>query len=151
MAAGRVTGKISIFDDEINRRDVPALKTHKMVLGDGGENLFAAGVADMDFRAPPAVLTALQARLDHGVFGYEAVPDGLIPALTNWLQTRHGWQVNSDQMLRAPNVLDSLAIAASIFTDPGDGIIVQPPVIFVFYDILRENNRHLISNPLILT
>ncbi|MCF6314903.1 MAG: hypothetical protein L3J30_01145 [Marinosulfonomonas sp.] len=31
-----------------------------------------------------------------------------------------------------------------------DGAIVQPPVFFDFYDILKENGRHLISNPLIL-
>lgn len=150
MAAGRLSDPVSIFDEDIDRRDVPALKTHKMVLGEGGENLFAAGVADMDFRAPPAVLAALQDRLDHGVFGYEAVPDGLFPALTNWLKTRHEWQVNPSHILRAPNVLDALAIAASVFTNSGDGIIVQPPVFFDFYDILRENNRRLISNPLIL-
>ena len=43
----------SQFDIEIDRRVVPALKMHKMVLGEGGENLFPAGVADMDFMAPP--------------------------------------------------------------------------------------------------
>ena len=119
-----------------------------MVLGRGGEDLFAAGVADMDFRAPPAVLDALQRRLDHGVFGYEAVPDGLLPSLVQWLYVRHAWRVDQRHILRAPNVLNALAIAASLFTEAGDGVIVQPPVFFDFFDILRENNRTLISNPL---
>ncbi len=121
-----------------------------MVLGQDGGNLFAAGVADMDYKAPPAVLAAMQERLDHGVFGYEAVPAPLMPALTDWLHTRHGWQVDAAHILRAPNVLNILAIAASLFTQPGDGVIVQPPVFFDFFDIIRENNRTLISNPLIL-
>ena len=138
------------FDEDIDRRRVPALKTHRVVLGDDGGDLFAAGVADMDFRAPPAVLAALQRRLEHGVFGYEAVPDGLFPALIGWLQTRHRWTVNRDQIVRAPNVLNSLAVAASLFTERGDGIIVQPPVFFDFYDIIKENHRRLIENPLIL-
>lgn len=137
------------FDEDIDRRVVPALKTHPMVLGRGGENLFAAGVADMDFKAPPPVLDALQNRLGHGVFGYEAVPDGLMPALTRWLKVRHGWQVDESHILRAPNILNALAIAASLFTKEGDGIIVQPPVFFDFFDILRENHRNLISNPLV--
>ncbi len=119
-----------------------------MVLGRGGEDLFAAGVADMDFRAPPAVLDALQRRLDHGVFGYEAVPDGLLPSLVQWLYVRHAWRVDQRHILRAPNVLNALAIAASLFTEAGDGVIVQPPVFFDFFDIVRENNRTLISNPL---
>jgi len=136
------------FDENIDRRDVPALKFHPRVLGPGGEELFAAGVADMDFRAPPPVLEALQRRLNHGVFGYEAVPDGLLPSLVQWLCARHDWRVNKSHILRAPNVLNSLAIAASLFTDEGDGVLVQPPVFFDFFDILRENNRSVISNPL---
>jgi len=140
----------TLFDEEIDRRAVPALKTHAMVLGEGGENLFAAGVADMDFKAPPVVLEAMQKRLAHGVFGYETVPEGLLPALTAWLKSRHGWQVKKDHILKAPNVLNILAMVACLFTDKGDGIIVQPPVFFDFYDILKENHRNIVANPLIL-
>ena len=138
------------FDEEIDRREVPALKPHSIVLGADGTDLFPAGVADMDFRSAPPVLEALQKRLQHGVFGYETVPDDLMPALTGWFGTRHGWQIDSAHVLRAPNVLNSLAIAASLFTNEGDGIIVQPPVFFDFYDVIAENRRRMISNPLIL-
>ena len=138
------------FDEDIDRREVPALKVHPIVLGPDGDDLFAASVADMDFRAPPCVLEALQKRLDHGVFGYETLPDGLLPALTAWLKERHGWHVDSSHVLRAPNILNALAIAASLFTDEGDGVIVQPPVFFDFFDVLRENKRSLVSNPLML-
>jgi cystathionine beta-lyase len=138
------------FDDEINRRNVPALKVHPNVLGDSGDDLFAAGVADMDFKAPPCVLDALCERLDHGVFGYEAVPDELMPALTQWLYTRHRWQVDERHIMRAPNILNALAVATSLFTNEGDGVIVQPPVFFDFFDVVHENKRSLITNPLIL-
>jgi len=117
------SGSAIRFDEEINRRLVPALKVHPMVLGVGAEDLFAAGVADMDFKAAPAVIEALQTRLGHGVFGYEAVPDELIPALTNWLYTRHDWQVEAEHVLRAPNILNALAIAVSLFTDEGDSTV----------------------------
>ncbi|MDH3667623.1 MAG: PatB family C-S lyase [Paracoccaceae bacterium] len=138
------------FDKPVDRRAVPALKTHRIVLGDGGEQFFAAGVADMDFEVAPPIMEALRTRLDHSVFGYEAVPGGLVPALQNWLSLRHGWDVPAEQILRAPNALNSLAMAVSLFTGPGDGIIVQPPVFFDFYDIIRENHRTLVRNPLIL-
>ncbi len=138
------------LDEVINRRDVPALKVHPRVLGEGADNLFAAGVADMDFKTAPVVLAALQQRLDHGVFGYEAVPDGLIPALIQWLRDRHDWQVDEKHILRAPNILNALATAVNLFTEAGDGVIVQPPVFFDFFDVLRENHRRAISNPLIL-
>jgi cystathionine beta-lyase len=114
------------FDEEIDRRQVPALKMHRMVLGADGLDLFPAGVADMDFRVAPAILEAMQQRLEHGVFGYETVPSGLFPALIDWFGKRHSWQVDSGHILRAPNVLNGLATAASLFTRKGDGIIVQP-------------------------
>lgn len=138
------------FDEEIDRREVPALKPHRVVLGADGMDLFAAGVADMDFRVAPAISEAMQHRLLHGVFGYEAVPDGLLPALAGWFESRHGWRIDKDHILRAPNVLNSLAIAASLFTEPGDGIIVQPPVFFDFFDIIAENRRKICRNPLVL-
>ena len=138
------------FDEEINRREVPALKWHPIVLGRDSEDLFPAGVADMDFKAPPPVLDAMQRRLEHSVFGYETVPRGLMPALMQWLKSRYGWQVRKSQILRAPNVLNALAIAASLFTEEGDGVILQPPVFFDFFDILRENHRRMVPNPLIL-
>ncbi len=138
-----------LLDEEINRREVPALKTHPMVVGKDGENLFAAGVADMNFKAPLPVIEAMQKRLDHGVFGYEAAPSGLMPALMNWLKDKNNWVVEKDHILTSPNILTALAMAASLFTDEGDAVIVQPPVFFDFFDVLEENHREIVLNPLI--
>ena len=146
----RVNEIKSCFDEEIDRRLVPALKTHPVVLGEDGVDLFPAGVADMDFKAAAPIQLAMQHRLEHGVFGYETLPDGLLPAFTAWLKNRHDWQVGEESILRAPNVLNSLAISASLFTDEGDGIIVQPPVFFDFFDVVKDNHRTLVSNPLVL-
>ena len=134
------------FDEEIDRREVPALKWRQA----DADEVFPAGVADMDFRAAPVIREAMRRRLAHGVFGYEAVPDGLFAALSGWFEARHGWAIDPAHVLRAPNVLNSLAIAASLFTAPGEGIIVQPPVFFDFYDIIRENRREILTNPLLL-
>ena len=136
------------FDTEIDRRAVPALKTHRIVLGEDGGHLFPGGVADMDFPAAPCIQQAIAKRAAHGVYGYEALPDGLIPALTAWMQRRHGWTVAPEHVLRAPNVLNALAMTANTFTEPGDGIIIQPPVFFDFADIIRENGRRIVEAPL---
>lgn len=139
------------FDEVIDRREVPALKAHRMVLGTDGMGLFPAGVADMDFRAPKPILDAMAQRLAHGVFGYETIPDGLMPALIAWMKQRHAWTIHPDHILRAPNVLNSLSMAANLFTRLGDGIIVQPPVFFDFADIIAENGRRMVENPLVLS
>jgi len=141
---------LSLFDEELDRCEVPALKVHPMVVGPDGGNLFAAGVADMDFKAAPPVLEAMQKRLDHGVFGYETVPAGLLPAVMKWLQNQHEWEVQEEHILTSPNILTALAMAASLFTNEGDAVIVQPPVFFDFFDVLNENHREIVQNPLIL-
>ena len=49
------------FDEVIDRRAVPALKHHRMVLGDDGMELFATGVADMGFRVLPCITRTIAA------------------------------------------------------------------------------------------
>ncbi|MDO6585039.1 hypothetical protein Q4543_05875 [Salipiger sp. 1_MG-2023] len=71
------------FGAAIDRRQV-----HPKVPGQDGAGLFAASVADMDFRPPPPVIQALAERLAHGMVGNEPVPDGLLPALSGCMKTR---------------------------------------------------------------
>jgi cystathionine beta-lyase len=104
----------------------------------------------MDFKAAPPVLEAMQKRLEHGVFGYETMLPDLTPALMRWLQKQHSWEVQKDHILTSPNILTALAMAASLFTEEGDVVIVQPPVFFDFFDVLNENHRKIVQNPLLL-
>ena len=140
----------AIFETEIDRTLVPALKVHSMVVGADGADRFAAGVADMDFAPPQCVLDAMATRLDHGVFGYETVPDDLFSNLIGWFKTRHQWVIDEKQILRSPNVLNTLSQALNAFTKKGEGVIIQPPVFFDFYDILDENDRRVVENNLLL-
>ncbi len=51
------------FDEIIDRREVLVLKLHEIVLGEDGMDLFAAGVADMDFRVAPCISEAIKRRM----------------------------------------------------------------------------------------
>ncbi len=137
-----------MFDVDIDRTVVPALKVHPMVVGTDGADRFAAGVADMDFKPPQAVLDAMAQRLAHGVFGYEAVPADLFPSLIDWFNDRHNWKISDEHIVRSPNVLNTLSMALNAFTKKGEGVIVQPPVFFDFYDTLNENDRRVVKNNL---
>lgn len=135
------------FDQDIDRRQVPALKYHSMVLGETTtkeeeEDLFVAGVADMDFGVAPCIQQALTRRIQQPgglVLGYEATPSDLLPAVCDWMKSRHDWdtEMQPDHILRAPNILNALAMALCAFTEPGDEIIVQPPVFFDFFLVIK--------------
>ncbi|MGH8764343.1 MAG: cystathionine beta-lyase, partial [Burkholderiales bacterium] len=53
-------------------------------------------VADTDFRAPPAVLEAMQRRIAHGVFGYSMHPQALRDAIVERMQRLYGWRIEPD-------------------------------------------------------
>ena len=67
-------------------------------------------VADMDFKAAPAILGALQHRLDHGVFGYNIVPQQYFDAVSNWFSRRHGWQgIRREQLIPTIGVVPAIS------------------------------------------
>ena len=119
-----------------------------------GEAYFGTGdviplwVADMDFAAPEAVSRALAARAAHPVYGYTLYPDSLFDALIAWLQKRHGWAIQREWILMSPGVVPSLHAAALAFAQPGEGVIIQPPVYFPFASSVTNTGRRLVMNPL---
>lgn len=135
------------FDEEVDRTTTPSLKHRDVGCAD---QVFAGSVADMDFKAPPAILSALRERLEHGIFGYECAPADLYPSLIDWMARRHGWVIAQEAILRAPTVLNTTATAVALFTAPGDGVLIQPPVFADFYATLRAHNLHIVENPLLL-
>lgn len=108
-------------------------------------------VADMDFPTAPAILKALHARIDHGIFGYsEADPDRFYAILYNWFQERHHWRIQKDWLIQTPGIVFALAMAVRAYTSPGDSILIQQPVYYPFSEVIQDNKRNLINAPLVL-
>jgi cystathionine beta-lyase len=105
-------------------------------------------VADMDFAAPPAVQAALAARVGHPIYGYTLVPDSAPQALADWLAQRHDWPVDAMHIRLVPGVVPALYAAVAAFTEPGEGVVAQPPVYPPLFDAVRRQGRVLLENPL---
>lgn len=43
-------------------------------------------VADMDFETSPAIIKAMQKRINHHIFGYTSVPDAYYQAVAQWCE-----------------------------------------------------------------
>lgn len=114
----------------------------------GKADVIPAWVADMDFAAPPAVTRALTERAQHPIYGYTVFPDSLYEALIDWLRRRHGWTIQRDWIVMCPGVVPSINAAVMALTQPGEAIIVQPPVYFPFFSAATQTGRKLIQNPL---
>lgn len=138
------------FDHEINRTTTHSVKYDGRQAMFGNNEVIPAWVADMDFAAPPAVTQALIARARHPIYGYTLFPDSLYDALIHWMQRRHGWSIEREWIIPCPGVVPSINAAIMAFTQPGESVIVQPPVYFPFFSAVTQTERVLIQNPLIL-
>ena len=136
------------FDRVINRRGTSSLKWDFGERLVGRPGLIPLWVADMDFEAPPEIVQAIHARAEHRIFGYTLEPDSWFDAAAGWLQRRHGWGVQRAWMLPSPGVIPSLVFAILGLTEPGDGVIIQPPVYYPFSLRVSANARRVVENPL---
>lgn len=136
------------FDRVIRRNGTSSVKHDGRAAYFGTENVLPLWVADMDFAAPIAVTRALTERAAHPVYGYTLYPDSLFEALIAWLKKRHGWEVPREWIVMAPGVVPSLFATVMAYAEPGEGVIVQPPVYFPFFSAVTTNGRRLIQNPL---
>ena len=86
-------------------------------------------VADMDFKVAPPIMDALQRRLNHGVFGYQYVPQTYYDAVSNWFARRHDWHgITRGNIICTTGVVSAISAILRAMTRPGDGVVVQTPV-----------------------
>lgn len=139
------------FDIKINRLNTASVKWDCCEQLFGSADVIPMWVADMDFMAPMPVIAALQDRVRHGVFGYVAIPPAFYKIIADWLWSRHRWQIDQEWLMFSPGVVAGLCLLIRCFSEPGDNIIIQPPVYHVFSEIITSNNRRVVHNTLQLT
>ncbi len=123
---------------------------HRADRDQGDDRVLAMWVADMDFRCPPVVLSALRRLVDHGIFGYSAKTEAYSEAVGAWFRDRQGWDIEPDWLITAPGVVPTLNVVVRAFTEPGDKVIVQRPVYYPFFRVTHNNGCEVVSNSLVL-
>jgi len=136
------------FDAAIDRSRSSSLKFDARQAYFGRADVMPMWVADMDFACPPAVSDALTARAQHPIFGYTLYPDSMYQAMIDWCQRRYQWTVKPSEIVMCPGVVPSIHAAIDALTQPGDKVIVQPPVYFPFFTAVTQTGRELVLNPL---
>lgn len=136
------------FDTVIDRRGTNCLKYDFAAERGKPENVLPFWVADMDFQTAPAVLKRLEQVIRHGIFGYSEGKEEYFRAVANWYEKHFDWKVEKSWMVKTPGVVFALAAAVRAFTKEGDGVLIQQPVYYPFSEVITENNRKLVNNPL---
>ncbi len=106
-------------------------------------------VADMDFPAAPEILEALRRRLDHGVFGYELIPDDYYTCMDRWFTQRHGWKgIGRSTIVPTTGVIAAYSAAIKATTRPGGKVLVMTPCYNAFFPAIRNNKCEQLESPL---
>lgn len=107
-------------------------------------------VADMDFEVAPTIKKRLHQVVEHGIYGYSDSKDEYFQAVSNWYGQRFNFITKKEWLIKTPGVVFALAQAVLAFSKIGDGVLIQPPVYYPFKEVIINNNRRVITNPLLL-
>ena len=132
-----------------DRRNTNSLKFDFAKENNMPEGLVSMWIADMDFMAPESVINALREYVDKGIFGYSDPKDDYYEVVINWFKKHFDWEIKKEWIVKTPGVVIALALAVRAFTEKGDAVIIQPPVYYPFYNVIRNNERKIIESPLI--
>lgn len=116
-----------------------------------GDDVLAAWVADMDFPIAPPIKRALQATLDLEDVGYPGydLRDAVRSTFVERMTERFGWTPSFDHTRLITTVVQGLHVALELTTEPGAGVLVQPPVYHPFLDAIADMGRRQVDAPLV--
>lgn len=133
------------FDEIINRRGTDSVKWD---LATDGEVL-PMWVADMDFKTAPEITDAILKKVSHGVSGYSITPPHFFDAIIDWWEDMHQINIKKEWILPGPGMIPTLSAILRTFVQPGEDIIIQPPVYNHFYHFFENSEISLVENDLI--
>ncbi|MDW7739331.1 MAG: PatB family C-S lyase [Bacillota bacterium] len=136
------------FDRIIDRKNTCSLKWDCYDRYFGEKELLPMWVADMDFAAPEEVIDALTDKARFGIYGYTEAGENYYLAAIDWLKRKHNWIVEREWLHFSPGVVPALHWLVKIFTEPGDKVILQPPVYYPFFNAISNGDCQIVNNPL---
>lgn len=138
------------FDKVIDRHGTNCLKfDFAKERGKNGDEL-SLWVADMDFQVAKPITDALQAQVNHGIYGYSEVKSDYFEIVKNWFKDNFDWEIKKGSLVKTPGVVYAIAMAVKAFTKEGEAVIIQQPVYYPFSEMIIANNRKLVNSPLVL-
>lgn len=129
------------FDELVERRDTGCVKWDECPSPD----VIPLWVADMDFKAAPAIQAAIKRRAEHGVFGYTVVGDDYFEAVISWFQRRHDWTIRREEILYTIGVVPAMSVAIKALTMPGEKVLILSPDYNCFFSSVRNNGCEVLE------
>lgn len=134
------------FDEIVPRQGTHSIKWEAAP----NEGVLPMWVADMDFKAAPSIVEALQERVSHRIFGYTQIPETFYTSVIRWWQKRHGLALQQSWIIPVSGAITGLTAAVKALTSEGDKVLIQPPIYNHFYTTIRNAGCEAVENNLLL-
>lgn len=105
-------------------------------------------VAEMDVETVPAVAERLQQLIAEGDFGYPELPvyQEAFASFADWMWD---WKLDPARDIRlAGDVMSGMRELTLATTEPGDAVVVNPPIYPPFRAVVRGSGRRLVEVPM---
>ena len=135
------------FDELVERRGTNCVKWDESP----SEDVIPLWVADMDFRVAPAIQKALRERVEHGVFGYNIVPESYYEAVISWFRRRHQWEIQRQWILYTTAVVPAISCVIKALTMPGEKVLILSPSYNCFFSSIKNNGCEVLESSLLFT
>jgi cystathionine beta-lyase len=105
-------------------------------------------VAEMDVRLAEPIRHALAELVERGDTGY-VTWDGLAEAYAGFAARRWRQELDPGRMFIVPDVMWGIFEVLLVGTEPGDRVVINPPVYAPFFDTVTHARRRLVEVPLV--
>ena len=143
------------FDEVTERRGTGCVKwdtehpiVNSQALMANGKEMIPLWVADMDFKAAPAIQEAIRKRVEHGIFGYTHVDDSYYDAIISWFGRRYQWTIGREEILYTIGVVPAMSVAIKALTMPGERVLILSPDYNCFFSSIRNNGCEVVETVL---
>ena len=129
------------FDEIVERRGTNCVKWDESP----DDEVIPLWVADMDFKAAPAIQKAILERAEHGVFAYTLVDEDYYTAVINWFRRRHNWTIHREEILYTTGVVPAMSVAVKALTMPSEKVLILSPDYNCFFSSIRNNGCEVLE------
>lgn len=136
------------FDEVIERRGTQSQKWDNMGRL-GNPDAIPLWLADMDFACPKPIVDAVIARAKHPIYAYPKVDDSFYRVTADWIERRYGWKIDPAWAVFTVGITPIYNNLIVALTEPGDKVIIQPPVYQCFMEAVTNNGREISANCLV--
>jgi cystathionine beta-lyase len=136
------------FDTVFDRSHTDSAKWGAIKAIFGREDVIPMWVADMDLPTAQPITEALKKRARHPFYGYTMPGPALTEAVVDRMKRKFDWRIEPEWVVFTPGIIPALNTAVRALTHPGDAIILQEPVYYPFFGVVKSSGCQIVHNRL---